>query len=67
MKIPKVMRPEIEIGYKGLFGLLHAVTAILKVGIKTMTIDLSVYNMKNAKVWIIPRYTLTKRGEPPEC
>lgn len=60
MKIPKVMRSEIEIEYKGLFGLLHAVIAILKVGIKTMTIDPCVYNMKNEKVWIVPKYTLTK-------
>lgn len=63
MKMPKVLRPEIDIEYKGIFGFLYAMFCICRVGIKQMSVDFAMCNQVVAKrkFWIIPKYKITRR------
>lgn len=63
MKIPKIIRPEFEISYKGTLGFCYAIYAICKVGIHKAEITVSpvrISRINRVKVWIIPKYKLTK-------
>ena len=57
MKIPKVIRPEFEVEYKGFFGFLYALYVICYVGIKREKIHCMVgkYHVKDIHLWIIPK------------
>lgn len=63
MKMPKVLRPEIEIEYKGIFGFLYAVFCICAIGIKRMSVDFTMLNQVvcNRKFLIVPKYKIEKR------
>lgn len=63
MKMPKVLRPEIDIEYKGVLGFLYAMFCICRVGIKRMSVDFTMCNqiVCNRKFWIIPKYKFTKK------
>lgn len=50
MKTQNVMRPEVEIEYKGVIGLFYAIVSIFKLGI-----------IKPVTVWVVPKYTLKKQ------
>lgn len=63
MKLPKIMRPEVEVEYNGLFGFLYALYVICKVGVKRAKIYCMAgkHNIKDVYFWIIPKYKF-KRG-----
>lgn len=63
MKMPKVLRPEIDIEYKGVLGFLCAMFCICRVRIKRMSVDFTMCNqiVCNQKFWIIPKYKFTKK------
>lgn len=58
MKIPKVIRPEIEVKYKDFFSFLYALYAVCSVGIKRAKISCMVgkHHVKDIYFWIIPKY-----------
>lgn len=63
MRLPKIIRPEFEISYNGILGFCYAIYAICKVGIQKAEITVCpvrLSRIKRAKVWIIPKYKLTK-------
>lgn len=62
MKLPKVIRPDIEIEYKGAFGFLYALFCICRIGIKRMAVDIEFCGeaARKWKFFVIPKYTLTK-------
>lgn len=66
-KLKKVMRPEIEIEYKGVFGFLYALFCVVKVGIKRCVVNFAVFGKKYDKhtikkqvFYVIPKYTFKK-------
>ena len=69
MKIPKIIRPEIELEYYGILGFLYAVYAVICVGIKRKKISYVIFEEKakcikgveDVEHWIIPKYKF-KRG-----
>ena len=65
MKMPKVIRPEIEIEYKGFFGFLYALYAIFSVGVKRAKISCMVGNLnaKDIHFWIIPKYKFIRESD----
>lgn len=62
-KMPKVLRPEIEIEYKSVFSFMYALFCICKVGIKRMSVDFTMCNQVicNQKFLVIPKYKITRK------
>ena len=65
MKIPKVIRPEFEVEYKGFFGFLYGLYVICSVGIKREKIHCMVgkYHVKDIHLWIIPKYKFIRERD----
>lgn len=62
MNLPKVLRPEIEIEYKGTIGFLRAMCAIVEVGVKRAKFDIT-FMGETVETWrplVIPKYTVRK-------
>lgn len=66
-KLQKVVRPEIEIKYKGVFGYMYALFCVVKIGIKRCGVDCTVfekkydrYTIKKQVFYVIPKYTFKK-------
>ncbi len=78
MKLPKIMRPEIEVEYIGVKGFFSALLAICRVGIKKARINLQIatltaqiHGVEGGKVkgkvfYIIPKYKFKKVSELSE-
>lgn len=56
MKIPKIMRPEIEVEYVGVKGFFAALLAICKIGIKKAHIDCQIKTLFHGNGGIVKRY-----------
>ena len=65
MKMPKIIRPEIEIEYTGFLGFLYALYAICSVGVKRVKISCMAgkHNVKYIHFWIIPKYKLIRERD----
>ena len=65
MKMPKVIRPEFEVEYKGFFGFLCALYAICSVVIKRAKISCMAgkHNVKDIHFWIIPKYKFIRERD----
>lgn len=65
MKLPKILRPEIEIEIYSFGGLLQAVKVCVIIGIKRMrvTYKLLGYNYMTHKFIVIPKYKFVKGRE----
>ena len=65
MKIPKVIRPEFEVEYKGFFGFLYALYAICSVGIKRAKISCmeGKHHVKDIHFLIIPKYKFIRERD----
>ena len=65
MKMPKVIRPEFEVEYKGFTGFLCALCAICSVGIKRAKISCMAGNLnaKDIHFWIIPKYKFIRERD----
>ena len=78
MKLPKIMRPEIDIEYIGIKGFFAALLAICKVGIKKARINYQIATftaqihgveggtVKGKTFYIIPKYKLKRVTELSE-
>lgn len=78
MKLPKIMRPEVEIEYIGIKGFFAALLAICKVGIKKAHVDchISQFNIqshgfdggtvKRYYFYVIPKYKFKRVSELSE-
>lgn len=64
MKMPRVIRPEIEIEYKGVIGFLCALFCICWFGIRVMTVDVTFLGEKvgQYRLIVIPKYSIVKGG-----
>lgn len=64
MKIPRAIRPEIEIEYKGVIGFLYALFCICWFGIRVMTVDVTFLGEKvgQYRLIVIPKYSIVKGG-----
>lgn len=64
-KLRKIYRPEIEVEYKNIFGVLYAFLCILKVGIKKAMVEYKAGSLTlgKQKIIIIPKYTFKKAVE----
>lgn len=63
MKIPRIIRPEIEIKFKGFLGFVHAVYAIIRVGIKRVKITLEIKGVGDypqKTIYVIPKYKMKR-------
>lgn len=62
MKMPKVLRPEVEIEYMGVYGFLCALLCMFKIWIKKVPIDYTINGetvMKH-KFFVIPKYRIAR-------
>lgn len=67
-ELKKVMRPEIEIEYKGVFGFLYALFCVVKIGIKRCVINIDILGfekygqnaIQKQVFYVIPKYTFKK-------
>lgn len=65
MKIPKAIRPEFEVEYRGFFGFLCALYAICSVGVKRAKISCMAgkHNLNDIHFWIIPKYKFIRERD----
>ena len=65
MKMPKVIRPEFEVEYRGFFGFLCALYAICSVGIKRAKISCMAgkHDVKDIHFLIIPKYKFIRERD----
>ena len=63
--MPKVIRPEFDVEYKGFPGFLCALCAICSVGIKRAKISCMAgkRNVKDIHFWIIPKYKFIRERD----
>ena len=78
MKMPKILRPEVEVEYVGVKGFFAALLAVCRVGIKKTHVDyeLAIYNaqthgfdggkIKRYYFYIIPKYKFKRVSELSE-
>ena len=78
MKLPKIMRPEIDIEYIGIKGFFAALLAICKVGIKKVRVNFQIATLtaqihgveggtvKGKVFYIIPKYKFKRVSELSE-
>lgn len=61
MKLPKVIRPEFKISYKGVKGFLKIIPAIRKIGIKRMRVTFDFWGTPFVyKILVVPKYKIVK-------
>lgn len=67
MKLPKILRPEVEVEYVGVKGFFAALYAICRVGIKRAHINVT-FGGKIAKhyYYVIPKYKFKRVSELSE-
>lgn len=65
MKLPKILRPEIEVEFYGLKGLLQALKICVRIGIKRVRVSCVLLNCKfmTHKFIVIPKYKFVRGRE----
>ena len=65
MKLPKIIRPEIEVEYQNLYGLIIGLFVCARHCCKRITLDLKAGEaiVSRQKIWCVPKFKFVKGGE----